>query len=147
MHRSCWSGNTMRIKNNSNEEAVSPVIGVILMVAITVILAAIIAVFVFSMVEDFQTPHTAAATATMSGTTVFVTFHGGDSVVTNLTATLYDATGTIKESKYKSNPDIGPSFTFVNAKSDPPAPTDAMRIVIVATFDDDTSQVLLEKNL
>ena len=35
-----------------NEEAVSPVIGVILMVAITVILAAVIAAFVFGMTGD-----------------------------------------------------------------------------------------------
>ncbi|KAF5429417.1 flagellin (archaellin), FlaG/FlaF family [Candidatus Methanomarinus sp.] len=36
-------------KLNKNEEGVSPVIGVILMVAITVILAAVIAAFVFGM--------------------------------------------------------------------------------------------------
>ena len=38
--------------NFKNEEAVSPVIGVILMVAITVILAAVIAAFVFGMTGD-----------------------------------------------------------------------------------------------
>jgi flagellin-like protein len=38
-----------------NEEAVSPVIGVILMVAITVILAAVIAAFVFGMTGNVQT--------------------------------------------------------------------------------------------
>src|SRR5690554_7281863 len=37
------------LKFRENEEAVSPVIGVILMVAITVILAAIIATFAFDM--------------------------------------------------------------------------------------------------
>ncbi len=37
------------LKMNRNEDAVSPVIGVILMVAITVILAAVIAAFVFGM--------------------------------------------------------------------------------------------------
>ena len=39
---------------NDNDEAVSPVIGVILMVAITVILAAVIAAFVFNMAGDVQ---------------------------------------------------------------------------------------------
>ena len=43
----------MRFTNN--EEAVSPVIGVILMVAITVILAAVIAVFVFGLAGDLET--------------------------------------------------------------------------------------------
>ena len=40
------------MKFRENEEAVSPVIGVILMVAITVILAAVIAAFVFGMSEN-----------------------------------------------------------------------------------------------
>ena len=46
-----------------NEEAVSPVIGVILMVAITVILAAVIAAFVFGMAGNIQKSHVVAATA------------------------------------------------------------------------------------
>lgn len=41
--------------NFKNEEAVSPVIGVILMVAITVILAAVIAAFVFGMTGNVET--------------------------------------------------------------------------------------------
>ena len=43
------------MKFRENEDAVSPVIGVILMVAITVILAAVIAAFVFGM-SDSVTP-------------------------------------------------------------------------------------------
>ena len=46
-----------------NEEAVSPVIGVILMVAITVILAAVIAAFVFGMAGNIQKSKVVAATA------------------------------------------------------------------------------------
>ena len=44
------------MKLRQNEEAVSPVIGVILMVAITVILAAVIAAFVFGMGPPKQAP-------------------------------------------------------------------------------------------
>lgn len=44
------------MKFRQNEEAVSPVIGVILMVAITVILAAVIAAFVFGMGTPSKTP-------------------------------------------------------------------------------------------
>ncbi len=40
--------------NRSDEEAVSPVIGVILMVAIVVILAAVVAAFVFGMVGTYR---------------------------------------------------------------------------------------------
>ncbi len=44
------------MKSIRNDEAVSPVIGVILMVAITVILAAVIGVFVFQMPTPTKTP-------------------------------------------------------------------------------------------
>ena len=44
------------MKFTKNDEAVSPVIGVILMVAITVILAAVIAAFVFGMAGNIRRP-------------------------------------------------------------------------------------------
>ena len=44
------------MKLRQNEDAVSPVIGVILMVAITVILAAVIAAFVFGMAGNISKP-------------------------------------------------------------------------------------------
>ena len=49
------------------EDAVSPVIGVILMVAITVILAAVIAAFVFGMASGVSKTKTVAATARQNG--------------------------------------------------------------------------------
>jgi flagellin-like protein len=61
-----------------NEEAVSPVIGVILMVAITVILAAVIAAFVFGMAGNIQKSKVVAATASRTSTsTVVITYNGG----------------------------------------------------------------------
>ncbi|HIE31543.1 MAG TPA: type IV pilin [Methanosarcinales archaeon] len=60
------------------EEAVSPVIGVILMVAITVILAAVIGAFVFGMGGSLKKTYNVGVTATQTGsTTVDVTFQGG----------------------------------------------------------------------
>ncbi len=66
-----------------NEEAVSPVIGVILMVAITVILAAVIAAFVFGMGTPIKTPQanlqiTKATTA--NGGYIAIEHKGGDSI-------------------------------------------------------------------
>ena len=60
-----------------NEDAVSPVIGVILMVAITVILAAVIAAFVFGMAGTVKSTKSAAATANQEASAVFVTYQGG----------------------------------------------------------------------
>ena len=70
------------MKFNKNDEAVSPVIGVILMVAITVILAAVIAAFVFGMAGNIGQTKSVAATAsqtvdTTGGYTTTVTYQGG----------------------------------------------------------------------
>jgi archaeal type IV pilus assembly protein PilA len=61
-----------------NDEAVSPVIGVILMVAITVILAAVIAAFVFGMSGNISKTKVVAATVSQpTATNVSVTYSGG----------------------------------------------------------------------
>lgn len=68
-----------------NEDAVSPVIGVILMVAITVILAAVIAAFVFGMGPPEQAPQAslrASADTIETGIEGIKLEHqGGDAVV------------------------------------------------------------------
>ena len=65
-----------------NEEAVSPVIGVILMVAITVILAAVIAAFVFGMAGNVGKTKVVAITAQRpSETNISVTNMGGPDVL------------------------------------------------------------------
>ena len=75
-----------------DEEAVSPVIGVILMVAITVILAAVIAAFVFGMGGSLKKTYVVAATATQTtGDLIEVTFSGGPD--TDLVA-YFNVTGT-----------------------------------------------------
>ena len=66
------------------EDAVSPVIGVILMVAITVILAAVIAAFVFGMGPPEQAPQAAlrGSSATQNSENVVKLEHqGGDAVI------------------------------------------------------------------
>jgi len=61
-----------------NDEAVSPVIGVILMVAITVILAAVIAAFVFGMSGNITKTKIVAVTAQQpDGRHITVTYQGG----------------------------------------------------------------------
>ena len=61
-----------------NDEAVSPVIGVILMVAITVILAAVIAAFVFGMSGQITKTKIVAATVQQpTQGTIVVTYQGG----------------------------------------------------------------------
>ncbi|MBT0733642.1 type IV pilin N-terminal domain-containing protein [Methanoculleus bourgensis] len=85
------------MKFRENEDAVSPVIGVILMVAITVILAAVIAAFVFGMASNVDTqPKSVAATAQVSGGYIVVTYQGGPDhdEVTTVTCSVVDASNT-----------------------------------------------------
>ena len=61
-----------------NDEAVSPVIGVILMVAITVILAAVIAAFVFGMSGNITKTKIVAVTVQQpSNDQIVITYNGG----------------------------------------------------------------------
>jgi len=60
-----------------NEEAVSPVIGVILMVAITVILAAVIAMFVFNMADEVSGPKDVVITSSTDGTATTILLQAG----------------------------------------------------------------------
>ena len=67
----------MSTYGKGSEDAVSPVIGVILMVAITVILAAVIAAFVFGMAGNVSKTRSIAVTAGTSGTNFTTTYNGG----------------------------------------------------------------------
>ena len=69
----------------TDEEAVSPVIGVILMVAITVILAAVIGAFVFGMGPPEQAPQASLRVSDTDTTadTVTIVHDGGDAIDLN----------------------------------------------------------------
>ena len=76
------------LKMNRNEDAVSPVIGVILMVAITVILDAVIAAFVFGMGAPETAPQASlkGSPAADGAYTVLKLEHQGGDMVTFTTA-------------------------------------------------------------
>lgn len=79
------------------EDAVSPVIGVILMVAITVILAAVIAAFVFGMGPPEQAPQSAVRAAAYNDGTwnvVKLEHQGGDAIVFTTANTKITIDGT-----------------------------------------------------
>jgi flagellin-like protein len=68
----------IRAGKDRRKKGVSPVIGVILMVAATIVIAAV----VLAMLGGFQAPKqqylvTATASADIPGTTLYVTYHGG----------------------------------------------------------------------
>ena len=90
-------------KFNFDEEAVSPVIGVILMVAIVVILAAVIAAFVFGMAGNVQTTKTVGVTVSqLNNSSMMFTFQGGKDAgsVMDLTAKVENVANNMTSGKF-----------------------------------------------
>jgi flagellin-like protein len=123
---------------NNNSEAVSPVIGVILMVAITVILAAVIAAFVFGMAGQIEKPKTVAITqAQRDSTTVTFTNMGGPDIEQLESLSI---AGDIAGSPILTMPvTTGASQTVTTT-----AAAGSKHITITGTFKDGVQQVLLD---
>lgn len=141
----------------NEEEAVSPVIGVILMVAIVVILAAVIAAFVFGMAGGVQSTKTVAATAKyVSDKQVEVTYQGGNDhselqmltikvcpVSTSEDCKNYYTVGDDVESGTPSatsstGPTVGSKFTVGGFDLNNNA------VTVIASFTDGSQQVILD---
>jgi archaeal type IV pilus assembly protein PilA len=136
------------VYTRKNDEAVSPVIGVILMVAITVILAAVIAAFVFGMSGNIQKTKVVASTVTQpDANRIVVTYMGGQDdatlaylVVTAPNGTAYNTTvsGTTWSltNSAASKPPVGTSFVlsgnFVGQD----------HVVVTGSFGDGANQVI-----
>jgi len=145
------------MKFRENEDAVSPVIGVILMVAITVILAAVIAAFVFGMAGNIQTTKSVAATATQQGNdTIIITFQGGPDAadVSYLRVTAPNGTvfttvadnGGVKLDTSGSGiaPNVGAFMTLKLDEGEDENWSGRDHVVVTAHFADGSDQVILD---
>ena len=145
-----------------NDEGVSAVIGVILMVAITVILAAVIAAFVFSMSGNVSKPYTVGITVKkIASGDVIVTNSGGPDVTSlKAVAISYQPAGattivTIANESVNTHngaaPDliaVGGSFTIPQAGyNGGAAPTTPTHVIVTGTFNDGKTQVLAETDV
>ena len=132
-----------------NDEAVSPVIGVILMVAITVILAAVIAAFVFGMSGNITKTKIVAVTAQQpDGKTITVTYQGGQDAQSfeygNVTVSAAGGAAVTYTNSTGTGSVLGQDVgSFVTAKA-----TDGFEgkdhVVATGTFGDGSVQVLLD---
>jgi flagellin-like protein len=123
------------MKLMKNEDAVSPVIGVILMVAITVILAAVIAAFVFGMAGNISKTKIVAATAAQQGASnIYITYQGGQDAPSVATIS-WDIAGTTAS---KATPAVGWSTYGVTGT------TGQDHVTVTALFTDGSSQVILD---
>ena len=120
-----------------NEDAVSPVIGVILMVAITVILAAVIAAFVFGMAGGISKTKAVAATSRQNGNDIVVTWQGGqdNGYVSGYGVNVKDGTHI----EVFNSAIVGNTSKFVGQGT-----TGNDHVVVNASFTDGSGQVILD---
>lgn len=128
-----------------NDEGVSAVIGVILMVAITVILAAVIAAFVFGMVGNVKKQYTVSFTITraQSGDVVITNMGGNDANQLDpakeiVVSYVDDAGATVGPAAIGGlDNTVGSSATIASADTNHPT-----HVIVTATFLDGTTQVV-----
>ncbi|MDI6877731.1 MAG: type IV pilin N-terminal domain-containing protein, partial [Methanomicrobiales archaeon] len=112
-----------------------------LMVAITVILAAVIAAFVFGMTGNVQTTKSVGATVSQSGTAITLVYQGGPdaSVVTGINWTIDGIEQDPLNDSSNGTLKVGTSRTNVSAGT-----TGRDHVVAVVFFQDGSSQVILD---
>jgi len=127
------------MNNEAKESAVSEVIGVVLIVALTVILAAIIASYAFGMMQGVPMSRTVIVTVDQpDGSHMYVTYRGGPdhALLTSLTILWPD--GTTLE---VPNPMIGGVYNKPNSAGVTPGKD---HIVVTGHFKNNMDQVVLD---
>jgi flagellin-like protein len=128
--------------SRKNDEAVSPVIGVILMVAITVILAAVIAAFVFGMSGNISKTKVVAATVSQpNATAIVMTYNGGQD-----SSTLAAICWTVRDQNAALMGTIGGNTALQVGTSlvNTSGTSDRDHVVAIGYFMDNTQQVIMD---
>ena len=143
-------------KFTKNDDAVSPVIGVILMVAITVILAAVIAAYVFGMGSNANKQYMVGAVISqISDSQMDITYLGGGDansvdyiVITIMTSDGIEIPNHYFEGTNKSTDepdglaDIEPGSTTIISSNNF---TYVDHVIVTATFLDGRQQIIMER--
>ena len=138
-----------------NDDAVSPVIGVILMVAITVILAAVIAAYVFGMGSNVSKQYMVGAVISqISDSQIDITYLGGGdaSYVDYITVMIMTSDGIEIPPEYFNGSngglepdglaDIEPGSTTIVSSNNF---TYVDHVIVTATFLDGSQQIIMER--
>ena len=124
-----------------NEEAVSPIIGEILMVAVTVILAAIIAAFVFGMAGNLQTTKTVAVTLQRVNTSYVLATNMGGANANGLYAVNWTVNGVAEApGTWSGTPIAIGAQKYVAA-------TGGSKVTGIGVFNDGTTQVIIDQTI
>ncbi|MDI6877306.1 MAG: type IV pilin N-terminal domain-containing protein [Methanomicrobiales archaeon] len=129
------------VKTDDQDKGVSPVIGVILMLAITVILASVMAAFAIGFTGAIQRPYDVHASAYQEGGNIVVTYRGGQDheAVEAIRITIVDSRGVTLEPNHElPSPSIGESHSEAGATAG------RDHVVVVARFKDNSERVILD---
>jgi flagellin-like protein len=140
-----------------NDDAVSPVIGTVLMVAVTVILAAVIAAYVFGLPMHIQKAKLMGSSVQMdtTGGSILLSYYGGpdDTSLTMINITAPNGSvwytsstdGALTVSTATSpapvKPDVGAMMKLHPA---PDWPAGKKRVLAVGSFSDGVQQIILD---
>ncbi|MDH7593396.1 MAG: type IV pilin N-terminal domain-containing protein [Methanomicrobiales archaeon] len=137
------------MNTRSDENAVSPVIGTVLMVAVTVIIGAMIGAYVFGLTTNVQKPRQIGVLhVSQSNNDIIINYHGGpdsDALawfrITAPDGTLYYSTANSLTSDFdeRAAPDLGASFVLVNN-----ATPQNDRVIVVGHFIDGDEQIIYD---
>ena len=153
------------ICTRKNEEAVSPVIGVILMVALTVILAAIIAAYVFGMAGNITKTKLVAASMSRPNQSVIVVTYAGGQDASSLIGLNFTANG--QPIQLGANPPVGTGYAgspasplsggLVLATPSTSIPVGTIvyllntpvgsNVIITGVFNDGSKQIILQNSI
>jgi archaeal type IV pilus assembly protein PilA len=135
---------------HKREEAVSPVIGVILMVAITVILAAVIAAFVFGMAGNVQKTKSVAVTASKGDNSIITLTNMGGKDTASLSQLIINGSwsnGTKIDKTILSATDATVIGVTTGSSQVIPGTSGKDHVIVTGSFTDGQSQVLLDTSL
>lgn len=145
VHFGAEQGETMVFWRNEN--AVSPVIGAILMVMISVVLAGVIGTSVFGMAETVQHKRIVAVSVTQSNSDIHIVFGGGQAqpdlhymTITAPDGTIYVTVttgGALSTTGTPKTPNVGSVMVLSGAGT-----TGKDHVVVVGYFYDGSSQVI-----
>jgi FlaG/FlaF family flagellin (archaellin) len=130
-----------------NDEAMSPVIGTILMVMISVMLGAIIGSYAFGMSASVQNIRMVAMSVTQSGSDILITYQASDAQpdlysmsITAPDGTIYytvSSRGALSTTGTPATPDVGAVMVLYGA-----ATSGQDHVLVIGRFNDGSSQII-----
>jgi hypothetical protein len=148
---------------SKNDDAVSPVIGVVLMVALTVILAAVIAAYVFGMAGNITKTKVVAASMSRPNLSVIVVTYAGGQDASSLIGLNFTANG--QPIQLGASPPVGTGYAgnlatsgvlvLANPSTSIPVGTTVYllntpvgtNVIVTGVFNDGSKQIILQSSI